>query len=250
MGADRPAAGAARGSRAPRSEHGAQPASRPTWSASPRRPAGGGDLFVSGGSSAAGRCRSPRLAGRRWPGSRSTCSPGGGACTATGSCWSASASPRTNAGLSYVLTKGRIFEVEPGLRVARWLAQRPRLGPGLAAGGRPRGARAADARARPPRRRARARRGPRARARVSARAPAVVAAGVCRPAHRPGRRRSGPIGFVAFVAPHLAPPRPLGSAQGPLLLAAGCGALLVLVSDLSGRLLFSPTGIPVESSPR
>jgi iron complex transport system permease protein len=57
---------------------------------------------------------------------------------------------------------------------------------------------------------------------------------------------AGPIGFVAFVAPHLA--RRLGrpvSLQALLPLAAGCGAALVVVSDLAGRLLFAPTEIPV-----
>jgi iron complex transport system permease protein len=57
---------------------------------------------------------------------------------------------------------------------------------------------------------------------------------------------AGPIGFVAFIAPHIA--RRLGhphSTPGLLLGAAGCGSVLVLVSDLLGRLLFSPTEIPV-----
>ena len=57
---------------------------------------------------------------------------------------------------------------------------------------------------------------------------------------------AGPVGFVAFFAPHIA--RRLSRAatgQGLLPLAAGCGAVLVLVSDLAGRLLFSPTEIPV-----
>jgi iron complex transport system permease protein len=57
---------------------------------------------------------------------------------------------------------------------------------------------------------------------------------------------TGPIGFVAFLSPHIA--RRLGratSTQSLLLLAAGCGAVLVLVSDLAGRLLFAPTEIPV-----
>lgn len=56
----------------------------------------------------------------------------------------------------------------------------------------------------------------------------------------------GAVAFVAFVSPHLA--RRLGrssSTQGLLVLAAGCGALLVVVSDLVGRVLFSPNGIPV-----
>ncbi len=57
---------------------------------------------------------------------------------------------------------------------------------------------------------------------------------------------AGPIGFVAFISPHIA--RRLtraASAQSLLLAAAGCGAVLVLVSDLAGRMLFSPTEIPV-----
>jgi iron complex transport system permease protein len=56
---------------------------------------------------------------------------------------------------------------------------------------------------------------------------------------------TGPIGFVAFLAPHLA--RRLShttSTQSLLLAAAGCGAVLVIASDLAGRLLFSPTEIP------
>ncbi|HEU4658225.1 MAG TPA: iron chelate uptake ABC transporter family permease subunit [Capillimicrobium sp.] len=57
---------------------------------------------------------------------------------------------------------------------------------------------------------------------------------------------TGPIGFVAFVAPHLARRmRPGVSAQGLLPLAAGCGALLVVISDLAGRLAFAPTELPV-----
>ena len=57
---------------------------------------------------------------------------------------------------------------------------------------------------------------------------------------------SGPIGFVAFLSPHIAR-RVSGaaSAQSLLLAAAGCGAVLVLVADLLGRLLFSPDQIPV-----
>jgi iron complex transport system permease protein len=57
---------------------------------------------------------------------------------------------------------------------------------------------------------------------------------------------AGPVGFVAFVAPHLA--RRLGrpaSLQSLLPLAAACGAALVVVCDLAGRLLFAPTEIPV-----
>jgi iron complex transport system permease protein len=57
---------------------------------------------------------------------------------------------------------------------------------------------------------------------------------------------AGPIGFVAFIAPHIARrlARP-ARARGLLLTSAACGALLVLVADLAGRLLFAPTEIPV-----
>jgi iron complex transport system permease protein len=57
---------------------------------------------------------------------------------------------------------------------------------------------------------------------------------------------AGPIAFVAFIAPHIA--RRLGragSTQGLLLVAAGCGALLVVVADLAGRLAIAPHEIPV-----
>ena len=57
---------------------------------------------------------------------------------------------------------------------------------------------------------------------------------------------AGPVGFVGFLAPHLA--RRLGrpaSLQALLPLAAGCGAAQVLACDLVGRLLFAPTEIPV-----
>jgi iron complex transport system permease protein len=56
---------------------------------------------------------------------------------------------------------------------------------------------------------------------------------------------AGPIGFVAFVSPHLARrlARP-ACTRDLLLTAAGAGAVLVLVADLAGRLLFAPTEIP------
>lgn len=56
---------------------------------------------------------------------------------------------------------------------------------------------------------------------------------------------AGPIGFVAFIAPHMA--RVLTRASGAAVLpaAALAGAALVLASDLAGRLLLSPTEIPV-----
>jgi iron complex transport system permease protein len=57
---------------------------------------------------------------------------------------------------------------------------------------------------------------------------------------------AGPVGFVAFVAPHLA--RRLGrpaSLLELLPLAAACGAALVVACDLAGRVAFAPTEIPV-----
>ncbi len=57
---------------------------------------------------------------------------------------------------------------------------------------------------------------------------------------------AGPIAFVAFVAPHIS--RRLGRAstsQGLLALSAATGAALVLVADMAGRLAFSPHEIPV-----
>ena len=57
---------------------------------------------------------------------------------------------------------------------------------------------------------------------------------------------AGPVGFVAFVAPHLA--RRLGrpaSLQGLLPLSAATGAALVVGCDLAGRVAFAPTEIPV-----
>jgi len=57
---------------------------------------------------------------------------------------------------------------------------------------------------------------------------------------------AGPIGFVAFIAPHIARrlAHPAGAA-GLLLVSAAGGSVLVLVSDLAGRLLFAPAEIPV-----
>ena len=57
---------------------------------------------------------------------------------------------------------------------------------------------------------------------------------------------TGPIGFVAFAAPHLARALARTAQALPALLAAAvCGALLVLAADLAGRMLFAPTEIPV-----
>ena len=57
---------------------------------------------------------------------------------------------------------------------------------------------------------------------------------------------AGPIGFVAFASPHVA--RALigvASVRSALIAAAACGALLVLAADLAGRMLFTPHEIPV-----
>ncbi|MBO9531767.1 MAG: iron ABC transporter permease [Solirubrobacteraceae bacterium] len=57
---------------------------------------------------------------------------------------------------------------------------------------------------------------------------------------------AGPIGFVAFIAPHLAR-RALDSRSATALMpaSAACGALLVLVADVVSRLIFAPTEMPV-----
>ena len=91
-----------------------------------------------------------------------------------------------------------------------------------------------------------ARRRPRARA--SARRRALAARRCWRPRScSPASRSSaaGPIGFVAFLAPQIARRLTRRASQSQLPLAAGCGAVLVLVADLVGRLLFAPTEIPV-----
>ncbi|MGH2804418.1 MAG: FecCD family ABC transporter permease, partial [Thermoleophilaceae bacterium] len=77
------------------------------------------------------------------------------------------------------------------------------------------------------------------RARLALLAVAIVLTGVAVSA-------AGPIAFVAFIAPHIAR-RVSGSVSpsGVLPAAAAVGALLVLGADLAGRLLFAPTEIPV-----
>lgn len=54
---------------------------------------------------------------------------------------------------------------------------------------------------------------------------------------------AGPLPFVALVAAPIA--RRLSGLSGPDLVTAGLiGALLVLVADLAGRLLFAPVQLP------
>lgn len=55
---------------------------------------------------------------------------------------------------------------------------------------------------------------------------------------------AGPIGFVALVAPQIAR-RILAERHTGLAPSAAIGALLVVAADLTARLLFAPTGIPV-----
>lgn len=77
------------------------------------------------------------------------------------------------------------------------------------------------------------------RSRLALLAVAVVLTGVSVSA-------TGPVGFVAFISPHLA--RRISGAtsnQALLPIAAGCGAVLVLAADLAGRMLFAPSEIPV-----
>jgi iron complex transport system permease protein len=77
------------------------------------------------------------------------------------------------------------------------------------------------------------------RARLALIAVAIVLTGVAVSA-------AGPIAFVAFFAPHIA--RRVCdtvSPSGVLPVAAATGALIVLGSDLAGRLLFGATQLPV-----
>jgi iron complex transport system permease protein len=151
-----------------------------------------------------------------------------------------------NAGVSYVLAKGRIFEVAQGylwlvgsLSGRGWAQVWP-LAAGIAVLGTALIvlARGLDV----------LRLGDEVarglglgveRARLLALGAAVVLTGLAVSA-------AGPIGFVAFGAPHIA--RRLGgsrSMRGVMLGAAGCGAVLVLAADLVGRVTFPPAEIPV-----
>jgi len=57
---------------------------------------------------------------------------------------------------------------------------------------------------------------------------------------------AGPIAFVAFVAPHIARRLSRSVAPGAVLpVAAAAGAVLVVGADLAGRELFAPTEVPV-----
>jgi iron complex transport system permease protein len=55
---------------------------------------------------------------------------------------------------------------------------------------------------------------------------------------------AGNIGFVGLMAPHLSRQLVGGTHEGQLPTAALVGGLLVVISDLLGRLLFAPTELP------
>ncbi len=150
------------------------------------------------------------------------------------------------AGISYVLTRGRLFEVQQAyvwlvgslngrgwehvwplaIAVAALLPLGPVLGRSLESlqlGDDV--ARALGVRVE--------------RARIALLAVAIALTGLAVSA-------TGPIAFVAFIAPHVA--RRVGRSVAPaavLPLAGACGALLVLAADVIGRQLFPPTEIPV-----
>lgn len=56
---------------------------------------------------------------------------------------------------------------------------------------------------------------------------------------------AGPIGFVAFIAPHIARRLARSTATGTLVAAMAVGALLLLASDVVAQRLFAPTALPV-----
>ena len=59
-----------------------------------------------------------------------------------------------------------------------------------------------------------------------------------------GTASAGPVAFVALVSPQIAR-RLVGGRSLGLVPAAGCGALLLVASDLVGRRIFAPTELPV-----
>ena len=56
---------------------------------------------------------------------------------------------------------------------------------------------------------------------------------------------AGLLGFVGLLVPHIARKLTRGDARREILLSPIGGAILLLLADLLGRLLFSPTEIPV-----
>jgi len=56
---------------------------------------------------------------------------------------------------------------------------------------------------------------------------------------------AGPVAFVAFIAPHIARHLVGRGGTGALVAAAPVGALLVLVSDMVAQRAFAPSALPV-----
>lgn len=56
---------------------------------------------------------------------------------------------------------------------------------------------------------------------------------------------AGLLGFVGLIVPHAARKIAANDARGEILLSALCGGTLLLFADLLGRVLFTPTEIPV-----
>jgi len=56
---------------------------------------------------------------------------------------------------------------------------------------------------------------------------------------------AGPIGFVAFIAPHIARRIGKNPANGSLALSAAVGALLLVVADYIAKRILEPTQLPV-----
>src|SRR5262249_21733742 len=56
---------------------------------------------------------------------------------------------------------------------------------------------------------------------------------------------AGPIGFVAFIAPHIARRLARTSSASSLAVAIGVGALLVLIADYVAKRILEPTELPV-----
>jgi len=56
---------------------------------------------------------------------------------------------------------------------------------------------------------------------------------------------AGPIGFVAFIAPHIARRIAKNAANGSLALSAAVGALLLVIADYIAKRILEPTQLPV-----
>ena len=56
---------------------------------------------------------------------------------------------------------------------------------------------------------------------------------------------AGLLGYVGRLVPHVTRKLTRGHARGELLLSPIGGAVLLVSADLAGRLLFSPTEVPV-----